>query len=296
MQKFSVGRALSTAFEIFKARFVLMAVMTVIYYAILFALMGTIGMAAIGSMAMGMAAGPGGGDPAAMGAGAVGGVILLYVAIYAINFWQQAAMCRLTSDRHEASIGAAMRAGLGAILPLFGVLALVLVAGFVVALVFGIVIGGAAMGTQSSAVGVIAGLAMLAGAVYLALRLSMTLPAIAIEDHRNPVAALRRSWDMTRGNVLRLLALFVIVAVVMGIVGFTVLSVSAGGMMATMGAGMAAGGGTPGALPGLAAMSSFFVAMVLFGLTIGIFLMALIGAIYRQLGEESVAEVEATFA
>ena len=286
MQKFSVGQALSTAFEIFKARFVPMAILTVIYYAILFAIMGTVGMAMIGSMAMG------GGDPISSGAGALGGMILLYLAIYAINFWQQAAMCRLTSDRHEPSVGAAMTAGLGAILPLFGVLVLVLVAGFVVALVFGIAIGGAAMGTQSSAVGVIAGLAMLAGVVYLALRLSMTLPAIAIEDHRNPITALRRSWDMTRGHVLRLLALFVIVGVVMGLVGFTVLSASAGGMMASM----AAGGGAPGAVPSMAAMGSLFVAMVLFGLTLGIYLMALIGAIHRQLSGESVAEVEATFA
>ena len=286
MQKFSVGQALSTAFEIFKARFVPMAILTVIYYAILFAIMGTVGMAMIGSMAMG------GGDPISSGAGALGGMILLYVAMYAINFWQQAAMCRLTSDRHEPSVGAAMTAGLGAILPLFGVLVLVLVAGFVVALVFSIAIGGAALGTQSSAVGVIAGLAMLAGAVYLALRLSMTLPAIAIEDHRNPITALRRSWDMTRGHVLRLLALFVIVGVVMGLVAFTVLSATAGGMMASM----AAGGGAPGAVPSMAAMGSFFVAMVLFGLTLGIFLMALIGAIHRQLSGESVAEVEATFA
>ena len=286
MQKFSVGQALSTAFEIFKARFVPMAILTVIYYAILFAIMGTVGMAMIGSMAMG------GGDPMSTGAGALGGMILLYLAIYAINFWQQAAMCRLTSDRHEPSVGAAMTAGLGAILPLFGVLVLVLVAGFVVALVFGIAIGGAAMGTQSSAVGVIAGLAMLAGVIYLALRLSMTLPAIAIEDHRNPITALRRSWDMTRGHVLRLLALFVIVGVVMGLVGFTVLSATAGGMMASM----AAGGGAPGAVPSMAAMGSLFVAMVLFGLTLGIFLMALIGAIHRQLSGESVAEVEATFA
>ena len=286
MQKFSVGQALSTAFEIFKARFVPMAILTVIYYAILFAIMGTVGMAMIGSMAMG------GGDPISSGAGALGGMILLYLAIYAINFWQQAAMCRLTSDRHEPSVGAAMTAGLGAILPLFGVLVLVLVAGFVVALVFGIAIGGAAMGTQSSAVGMIAGLAMLAGVIYLALRLSMTLPAIAIEDHRNPITALRRSWDMTRGHVLRLLALFVIVGVVMGLVGFTVLSATAGGMMASM----AAGGGAPGAVPSMAAMGSLFVAMVLFGLTLGIFLMALIGAIHRQLSGESVAEVEATFA
>lgn len=294
MQKFSVGQALSTAFEIFKARFVPMAILTVIYYAILFAIMGTVGMALIGSMAMGMAAGPGGGDPmsSGAGAGAVGGMILLYVAIYAINFWQQAAMCRLTSDRHEPSVGAAMTAGLGAILPLFGVLLVVVVAGFVVALVFGIAIGGAAMGTQSSAVGVIAGLAMLAGVVYLALRLSMTLPAIAIEDHRNPITALRRSWDMTRGHVLRLLALFVIVGVLIGLVGFTVLSGTAGGMMASM----AAGGGAPGAVPNIAAMGSLFVALVLFGLTLGIFLMALIGAIHRQLSGESVAEVEATFA
>ena len=46
--------------------------------------------------------------------------------------------------------------------------------------------------------------------VWLMTRLSLTGPTIAIEKVANPVTALRRSWRMTRGNGLRMIAFYVL--------------------------------------------------------------------------------------
>ncbi|WP_324828363.1 glycerophosphoryl diester phosphodiesterase membrane domain-containing protein [Qipengyuania zhejiangensis] len=66
-------------------------------------------------------------------------------------------------------------------------------------------------------------------AVYLTARLSMTLPIFAVDGEINPIAALRGSWNMTRGNGRRLsffyfllvvaaFALFIVVLLVSGLI------------------------------------------------------------------------------
>ncbi len=46
--------------------------------------------------------------------------------------------------------------------------------------------------------------------IWLMTRLSLTGAAIAIEQYRNPFAALRRSWRMTAGNGFRLVAFYLL--------------------------------------------------------------------------------------
>jgi hypothetical protein len=294
MQNFSAGKAMSEAFEIFKARFMPMAILTVLYYVVIAAVMGTFGLGMMAPLLSSAATGQPA-DPAAFGAGMFGGIILLYIVIYALNFWQQGAMCRLTSDRHDGSLGDAIGAGLKSILPLFGVAILAFIGIMAFFMVFGMVIGGAAMGAGAAsgsgggagAIGLILGLVAFVAGVWLAMRCSMILPAIAIEEQRNPLTAIGRSWSMTKGHALKLFALFVVVFAVMGVVAFVALSLTVG---------VSAAGAGPEAVPGMGAIAGFVVAMIALGLTIGIYLMALVGAIYRQLGGQAVTEVEATFA
>lgn len=281
MQSFSAGKALSDAFEIFKARFVPMAILTVVYYAVLAVLFGTIGLTMLTPLLAGAAtAEPA--NPGALMASMGGGIILLYLVIYALNFWQQGAMCRLTSDRHDGSLGDAVSAGLHSILPLFGAAIIAFVVLFVGGLAVGLVAGIA--GSESPALAFILGLAALVGAIFVALRFSMLLPAIAIEGIRNPLTAMGRSWAMTRGHVLKLFLVFLIVFGVMAVIGFTLVTLTIGG--AAAGAGV----------PDTGAIIAFGLAMVALGLSVGIYLMSVVGAIHRQLGGESVTEVEATFA
>ena len=47
-------------------------------------------------------------------------------------------------------------------------------------------------------------------ALYLAIKFSLIMPAIAIDRILNPVTALARSWQLTKGNSMRLLAFYML--------------------------------------------------------------------------------------
>ena len=46
--------------------------------------------------------------------------------------------------------------------------------------------------------------------IWLLTRLSLSGPAVAIEQTANPLAALRRSWRLTAGNAIRLVAFYLL--------------------------------------------------------------------------------------
>ncbi|QYJ07868.1 glycerophosphoryl diester phosphodiesterase membrane domain-containing protein [Qipengyuania flava] len=50
-------------------------------------------------------------------------------------------------------------------------------------------------------------------ACYLVTKLSLVAPVIGIEGERNPVAALRRSWALTKGNSMRLFLFYALLIV-----------------------------------------------------------------------------------
>jgi membrane-anchored glycerophosphoryl diester phosphodiesterase (GDPDase) len=57
-------------------------------------------------------------------------------------------------------------------------------------------------------------IAACAASVWLAIRLSMLSPAVMVEGIRNPLTALQRSWQLTRGNAGRLLVFFALLVIV----------------------------------------------------------------------------------
>ena len=108
--RFSGSRALSEAFQIMLARIGPLLAVSIIGYAALFAASGAVMLSVLPQL-LGMAGGgfdPG--SPDAMLAESGVGIFLLYIVIYAISFAQQAALCRLCSDRHAPSIGGAISA------------------------------------------------------------------------------------------------------------------------------------------------------------------------------------------
>lgn len=114
------------------------------------------------------------------------------------------AMLVLCGHRGRPTVGEAIRKGLAAT-PI-AILAQLL-QGAVFSLAFMIP---AALGTLTGSPA-FAALAMLIGAalfVYLVARFSMTNPVIAIDGCNNPVAALRRSLALTRGNAGQVLLFF----------------------------------------------------------------------------------------
>lgn len=164
--------------------------------------------------ALGLAAeGDGMGD---MGLGAMGaGMMFLLVLFYVIYFYfyaaQAAAMSRLASPLLAPNFGEALTGGFVSGISLTGAFLLLLI-GYIV----GIVLFSIAAGVLSllgAVGGIIAMIAVIGVVLYFACRLSVLAPVVAVDGVRNPVAAIRRAWQMTGGNVLNILLALVVLAV-----------------------------------------------------------------------------------
>ncbi len=58
--------------------------------------------------------------------------------------------------------------------------------------------------------------------IYVYVKISLLAPVIAVEDMRNPVEAVRRSWGLTKGNSFRLFLFYFLLMLAIGIVGLIV--------------------------------------------------------------------------
>ncbi len=124
------------------------------------------------------------------------------------------AILALFSDRGRPTVAEALKQGATALLPL--VLAQLLL-GLLLALVCGVLL----LLSAVTGVGIIVAVALLmAGlvAIYAGLRVILISPVVVIERKFNPVAALRRAWDLTRGTFWQLLLFFVMLFIATGIV------------------------------------------------------------------------------
>lgn len=141
------------------------------------------------------------------------------------------ALLTLFTDRSRPTVGQAIKLGLAGILPYIAA-----------QLLLGIAIG--ILGGIALALGAVTGVPVIAGlviaavvlvAIYAGIKSSLVAPIVAVERARNPVAALQRSWRLTKGNSVRiglfylllLLAFLVVMGVIMAIIGI-VLAVVAG--------------------------------------------------------------------
>lgn len=70
--------------------------------------------------------------------------------------------------------------------------------------------------------------------IYIVVKFSLTSPAIAIDQVRNPLAALASSWRLTRGNGFRLFFFFLLLIVAFVVVS-TVLNLVIGLVLALLG-------------------------------------------------------------
>ena len=86
----------------------------------------------------------------------------------------------------------------------------------------------------SPAAGALLLIAAIVGLIYLMTKFALVSPVLMIDRQRNPVAALRRSWQLTRGNSLRLF-LFIFLIALAVTVAFIVVSMIAGLIFALFG-------------------------------------------------------------
>lgn len=117
----------------------------------------------------------------------------------------------LLDTGRRPTVGEAIRAGLKGVVPyLLAQMLSGLALGAVALLVAGV------LGAVAGVAGGVIGLAIvLLLAVVVGIRLSITAPVIAVEGVYNPVAALVRSWRLTRGATARLLGFYALLVVAM---------------------------------------------------------------------------------
>lgn len=225
------------------------------------------------------------GNPAATDrimAGMTGPVVGFGAVSFVLQSIGYLAMLALLTDRARPTVGQALGIAVRA-LPTVAGAALLFFAGTLGALLV-LTMFSAALGSAAS-VGAIAGLVVVllfAGLVYAMVKLSLVLPVIIIERVSNPVAALLRSWRLTKGNSFRLFFFYLLLTVVY----FVILMVVG---VATMGlAAVIAGQGKLTTLVG-------GLVSAIIGAVASALLIAVLAAIHRQLAGPSPEALGSTF-
>lgn len=289
--KFSASKALSESFEILTGRFGPMVVISAIFTfvpAVIF----------MGYMTSVI---PGFGDPNPQDPMAafsmigqfLGQMAIVFIVYLLIRTVGTLALTLAAGGRPGITIGDAIGEGVRSMLPLLGVYMLLLVGylviAMVVALTVGLSVGGALSGRDAPGVGM--GLTMLvmflglfALIIWLAAKLSLILPVIAIDKERNPINAISRSWSLTRGATLKIVLLYLLGAIAAFVISF-IAGLAIGGLAAA----------DPASIGGPGFWISMSINMAISAL-IGMFFIALIVAIHRQLAGPSTADVTDTFA
>lgn len=199
------------------------------------------------------------------------------LAIAAVQMVGTLAMLALFTDRSRPTVGQALTQGVNGLLP---VIAAQLLLGMGLGLVALIPLAAAGATGIAAAVALVI---VLAGAVMLwaYIRSSLVSPAVMVDGIRNPVAALRRSFELTRGNagriavffLLLVIAFIIVVGVVSALFGLVVEMIIGGETATTLTALVSSAGE--------AVMAVYFVAVV--------------AAVHRQLAGPSADVTAARF-
>jgi len=165
----------------------------------------------------------------------------MYAAIAVLQAVGTLALLALLTDRDRPTVGEAIGFGVKA-LPTY------LATQIIISLGVGLAGGAAIMVAQVvPLLGVLLVLLAMVFVLYAMIKLSLITPAIAIEKEMNPVAALKRSWRLTKGNsllilgfFLLLLVAFVVISIVVGLVlaAFSLLGDDVGLIVSAVGNGL----------------------------------------------------------
>lgn len=166
-------------------------------------------------------AAPAGADPALVMQAMVDQMSAIYasnwpilLAIFIVQFIGSMSLFALLTDRGNPTVGEALGTGLKSMPSYIAAqLLMVLLASLAIGLPLGVI---SALG--GPAVAALAALIAFALIVYVLVKLSLVAPVIAIEGERNPFTAMGRSWQLTKGNSLRIFVFIVLLVLVIGII------------------------------------------------------------------------------
>ena len=200
--------------------------------------------------------------------------LLLLIAIVSVVGYL--ALLALLRDTSRPTVGEAIRIGFVGLLPAIGTyIVLWLGLGFGAA-----VLAMIARVTGSGAIGLLIGAIVVVLAIYVAIKVSLSGPVIAIDKVYNPFKVLARSWRLTKGNSLRLFLFYLLLVIVYFVIALVV------GMVVgvlTFAAGQSVGLIVNAFLSGAISAAACVVFVAVFA------------AAHRQLAGPSVAAVSQTF-
>jgi len=198
-------------------------------------------------------------------------LLLLVIVVQLVGYLGMLALLR---DASRPTVGEALRAGLASLLPAIGFYILCALAVMLLTVVI------LALAAASPALGVVAGLLCAVGVIYAMVKLSLGLAVIAIDRVSNPIAAIARSWRLTKGNSFRLFLFYLLLVIV-----YLVISIVVGMIVAALVLAL----GTSAALVVNGVLSAVL------GAVLTVVFMAVIAAVHRQLSGPSAEAVSATF-
>lgn len=182
----------------------------------------------------------------------------------------------LLTDHRRPTVGEALKIGAGKILPyLASYILLAMAAGAIAVLLIG-----ATAATGSAPIAFVGLVVTFAFAAYAFVKFSLVAPVLVKEGVSNPVTALRRSWQLTKGNSFRLFAFYFLLLFAIFVL-MAVISIVVGLIFTLLGAG-AESFGT--ALLG-SLMNAVWATLFL----------AVLAAVHDQLGGASRAQISETF-
>lgn len=138
--------------------------------------------------------------------------VLLGVTV--IQFIGSLTLLSLLGNPDSPTVGQSLRRGMAAVPSYF---AAQLLSAMFVAVAIGVPLGLISYVAPGFIVGA-ALLGLMLVAIYLFVKFSLVAPVVAIEGVRNPIAALTRSWRLTKGNSFRIATFILLLFVTIGIV------------------------------------------------------------------------------
>lgn len=202
---------------------------------------------------------------------------LVFLIIIIAGFVGSMSLLALLSDRGNPTVGEALNKGIRSIPSYIAAQLLsALAAGLAIGLPFGL-LGALA----PPAITAVFGLMLVVILIYAAVKFSLIAPVIAIDEERNPITALVRSWRLTKGNSLRIFGFFlllfitivIISALVQGIL--TLVFAAIGGTVEHIGIGLVG---------------------ALINTIMSVIFLVVIAAVHRQLAGPSTGGLAETFA
>ena len=199
----------------------------------------------------------------------------MYLLVIAALILGYLAILTLLRDPRRLSVGSSIGQALAALLPAIGAYVLFsLVLGAIVTVLLLLTAATGGIG------GIITVPLMIFAVIYLSVRASMSAPVIAVEGQRNPVAVLKRSWALTKGNAGRLLAFYLLLGI-----AYIVLAVVIGGVLSLLAA----------LFPPSAGALLLGIVGGLIGTVFTVIMLCVIAAVHRRLSGRSDADLKEMF-